>query len=627
MARRIPIRAKVAGALTVPLVGLVAAGAMGVSATTAQAREVTRQAELATASIGHAGLIGALQDERNLAVLEMHGVADGFLLEVGDTATARRLTDEAATTLQRSIVDHDTTLRDDYEEALDTLSELDALREGVDDAAADPGPHNRDEAHDASQATDAAARLVEEILYLWPDPVLLLASTPLGPDDGYLAFRDEVVSILDDQAAELRARADARRRLYLVGVGGLVAAALVVAWAVSRSITRPLRMLSVEARSMATRRLPEAVDDPERTETDPARLRKLYRLDHLATRIRRNAESLLVLMHADAPLTSKPPVEVDDVVRAALGVIESYERVLIRTLDPALVLGSAAADVVHLLAELVENGLRHSPPHQLVEVSGRVTDEGYAVTVVDHGLGMTPDEIAQANQRLAGTESFTVTPAKYLGHYVAAVLARRHGIRVRLDGSVVDGISALVELPRALLVDPAFALDGSPVPSSDGDGDPATNGDTADDDEGAGATPGEGAGSTPSAGAVRDAVARVRSGQVDGSDDGARRLRPWPASVTTRARGPAAGDGRPAAAPGRTASGLVRRVPGAFISPGRAAPRRRPPAGDATPGPSDRQSSAPVDGAEIRRFLTSLTSGVQRGLDDQNPEQTPEDEG
>ena len=363
------------------------------------------------------------------------------------------------------------------------------------------------------------------------DPGGVLAVTPLGPDGGYPAFRDDVVAVLDERADELRADADARRRLYLGGALALVVAAVVIAWFVSRSITRPLRDLSVEARAMATYRLPVAVQDIldappgedlvvpepdpirvrardevadvarafndvqesaiglaveqaalrrnvaesyvnlgrrnqnllsrlldvvgelEHDEHDPKHLAKLYKLDHLATRIRRNAESLLVLSNASTAATWQPPVPVSDIVRAALGEVENYERVLVRTLTPATVLGGASADLAHLLAELIENGLRHSPPRELVEVSGVAGPDGYTLTIVDHGLGMSPDEIERANQRLAGTESVTVTPARYLGHYVTAVLAARHGVKVSLRGSVVVGIAAVVELPGTLVTE------------------------------------------------------------------------------------------------------------------------------------------------------------------------------
>ena len=146
MLRRIPIRVKVAGALALPLVGLVAAVVIGVSATTSVAGSVDRQTALARASVGHAGLIGVLQDERNLALLTMLGLGDALTLEVTDTEEARRHTDTAATALHHSISGYDDRLRDDYATALESLVDLDDLR-GLADAAANPGPWNREAAH------------------------------------------------------------------------------------------------------------------------------------------------------------------------------------------------------------------------------------------------------------------------------------------------------------------------------------------------------------------------------------------------------------------------------------------------------------------------------------------------
>ena len=137
-------------------------------------------------------------------------------------------------------------------------------------------------------------------------------------------------------------------------------------------------------------RLLDSVGELERGETEPDRLDQLYRLEHLANRIRRNAESLLVLSEPVAPARWRPPVQVADVVRAALGEIENYERVVVRTLEPAMVRGGSSTDLAHILAELIENALRHSPPRELVEVSGHIGDAGYDISVVDHGLGMTP---------------------------------------------------------------------------------------------------------------------------------------------------------------------------------------------------------------------------------------------
>src|SRR5690606_14901697 len=145
-------------------------------------------------------------------------------------------------------------------------------------------------------------------------------------------------------------------------------------------------------------RLLDAVGDLEEGETDPRRLGQLYRLDHLATRLRRNAESLLVLSQADTAVGWQPPVGVAEVVRAALGEIENFERVMVRNLEPVMVLGGGSADLAHLLAELIENGLRHSPPRELVEVTGRRAGDGYVIDIVDHGLGMTAEDIERANQ-------------------------------------------------------------------------------------------------------------------------------------------------------------------------------------------------------------------------------------
>jgi HAMP domain-containing protein len=846
--RRIPIRAKVAGALAVPLLALVVVAGIGVTTNAAQAAAVTRQAELATASIGHAGLISALQNERNHALLEMLGLGGRIDLEVADRATARQLTDAAHTTLHHQIAGESDALRDDYAAALDTLADLPALRARVDGALGKPGSANREVAHDvfasyttmvatlfashdrfslvvddarlrqgddlvhySSHATDSVAQLVERLLYVGSGPggldepveaaevaqlrrdveknnVLvetkgtgdyadaarrllagprvaglpdfaeeaieeggrvdahaLLATTPLGPEGGYLTFRDEVVDVLDARAERLRSEADVRRIGFLGGALLLVAAALAIAWLVSRSITRPLRDLSRKARSMATDRLPavvqaildapqgqdivvpeaepvvvgardevadvagalndvqesalglaieqaalrrnvaesyvnlgrrnqnllsrllDGVGDLVRDETDPGRLGQLYKLDHLATRIRRNAESLLVLSDARTPVRWQPPVQLADAVRAALGEIENYERVVVRTLEPATIIGGASADLAHLLAELIENGLQHSPPREPVEVTGHVTPSGYSLAIVDHGLGMTSDDLGRANQRLAGSESFTVTPAKYLGHYVTAVLAARHGIRVRLTEAAI-GTAALVDLPSSLLIDRA---EGGAPPAPAGWDTAAAS--VADEDD---------AGGVDAAGA----------GTVDGavppsepSTDGAARaplapqvlpapplripdLVPAPPPLAPVARAPVPVAARHAShgadqhiepwvpaeavvgtptldATRRTASGLVRRVRGAQATAaaraadaGGGAAAAAAPVGSGrpivwsnplVPGPRTAgHPPAPVDAAEMQRFLTRLEGGVRRSLEQQAPERGPEaDEG
>jgi signal transduction histidine kinase len=199
------------------------------------------------------------------------------------------------------------------------------------------------------------------------------------------------------------------------------------------------------------------ITELESKETDPDALSNLFRLDHLATRMRRNAESLLVLAGFDPPRKWTAPVRLTDVIRAALGEVEDYHRVSVRAVEAATILGSAAADLAHLLAELVENALVFSPPDQTVDIRGRHRADGppgrasYTLAVIDTGLGMTADDLTAANRRLAGAESFTIAPSKYLGHYVAGNLAARHGIRVHLDNSPGNGVTATITLPPDLL--------------------------------------------------------------------------------------------------------------------------------------------------------------------------------
>ncbi|MDD9368641.1 MAG: HAMP domain-containing protein [Acidimicrobiales bacterium] len=197
------------------------------------------------------------------------------------------------------------------------------------------------------------------------------------------------------------------------------------------------------------------ITELESRETDPDTLSSLFRLDHLATRMRRNAESLLVLAGIEPPRQWAAPVRINDVVRAALGEVESYERVTVRGVAPATVQGSVAADLAHLMAELIENALVFSPPDQTVDIRGAAQRSsegtGYTLAIMDAGLGMPPADIEAANRRLAGAESFTVAPSKYLGHYVAGNLAARHDIRVHLENSPGNGVTATVDLPATLL--------------------------------------------------------------------------------------------------------------------------------------------------------------------------------
>ena len=201
--------------------------------------------------------------------------------------------------------------------------------------------------------------------------------------------------------------------------------------------------------SLLTRML-SYVTELERDERDPDTLDKLFRLDHLTTRIRRNAESLLVMAGAKQTRTWSQPIAMDDVLRAALSEIEEYTRVSIHHMDPARVHGSVAADLTHMLAELLENGTRFSPRPSQVLVVGRLTHNGYQFDLIDEGLGMAPDDLQLANQRIA--EAGQRRPdTKVLGHHVVGRIAARRGMYVHLMPSYEVGLTAQVLVPTALL--------------------------------------------------------------------------------------------------------------------------------------------------------------------------------
>jgi signal transduction histidine kinase len=195
----------------------------------------------------------------------------------------------------------------------------------------------------------------------------------------------------------------------------------------------------------------EFITNLENDESDPETLEHLFKLDHLATRMRRNAESLLVLAGHAPPRTWGAPVAVGDVVRGALGEVEGYQRVRLRHLDDAEVDGAAAADVSHVVAELTENALAFSPPDADVEIYGRRDEHGYVLTIVDAGIGMPAEDLERANALISSANALTFAPSRFLGHYVVAQLAQRHGLGVHLAASPAGGITAMIGLPPVLL--------------------------------------------------------------------------------------------------------------------------------------------------------------------------------
>jgi signal transduction histidine kinase len=208
------------------------------------------------------------------------------------------------------------------------------------------------------------------------------------------------------------------------------------------------------------------LDKMERRETEPDELEDLYRVDHLATRMRRHAEDLVILAGAAPGRGWRNPVPVIDVVRGAISEVEDYKRVDIVSVESSAVLGRAVGDVIHLLAELLENAASFSPPQTRVQVVGQVLPNGYALEIEDRGLGMSPEALAEANRKLLEPPDFDPADSARLGLFVVAQLADRHGIRVSLRPSGYGGVTAVVLIPGELVTtgQGQAALPAGPTP-------------------------------------------------------------------------------------------------------------------------------------------------------------------
>jgi signal transduction histidine kinase len=236
-----------------------------------------------------------------------------------------------------------------------------------------------------------------------------------------------------------------------------------------RNSTESLANLGRRSQNLVRRQL-SLITRLEQQELDPDALAELFELDHLATRMRRNAENLLVLAGQNPPRPTAAPAEGLEVVQSAVAEVEQYRRVLIATVEPVRVRGHAVSDVAHLLAELIENGLNFSPPTEPVEVHGwyDTEDDTYSFAVVDHGIGMSEadKERAGASFCQSGEEALLAAPTRFLGHLVVGRLAHRlgEGIQVHLFDTPGGGLSALLALPGRLLV-PLEGHSASPSPA------------------------------------------------------------------------------------------------------------------------------------------------------------------
>jgi len=205
--------------------------------------------------------------------------------------------------------------------------------------------------------------------------------------------------------------------------------------------------LSRRSQSLVERQI-RLIDDLEQGEQDPERLSSLFQMDHLATRMRRNSENLLVLAGHEESRRWNQPVALVDVLRAALSEIEQYERVTLNVQPGIAVRGPAVSDVVHLTAELVENATSFSAAETPVTIAGHLLSSGgVLLEITDQGVGMGAEEMAHANWRLDNPPVVDVAVSRRMGLFVVARLAARHGIRVRLRPSGSGGLVALVWLP------------------------------------------------------------------------------------------------------------------------------------------------------------------------------------
>ncbi len=195
------------------------------------------------------------------------------------------------------------------------------------------------------------------------------------------------------------------------------------------------------------------LDTMERRTEDTDELADLFRLDHLTTRMRRHAEGLVILSGAAPSRQWRKPVQLMDVVRAAVAEVEDYERIEVRRLARIGVGGPAVADLTHLIAELLENATVFSPPHTAVQVHGERVANGFTLEIHDRGLGMTPEALLDANLRLAETPEFELSDTDRLGLFVVSRLAQRQNVRVSLQQSPYGGTTAVVFVPAALLTD------------------------------------------------------------------------------------------------------------------------------------------------------------------------------
>ncbi|MGV9562310.1 ATP-binding protein [Streptomyces sp. NPDC003480] len=373
--------------------------------------------------------------------------------------------------------------------------------------------------------------------------------------------------------------------------------------------------------NLTTRQL-SLIDAVERGETDPALLERLYSIDHIAVRLRRNADSLMLLAGIRETVLDSGPTALTNVVRAALGQIEGFQRVRLLAGAEVMVEPDIIGDLTLMVAELLENAVSFSPAGSPVEVTVRAGAEGAVVEIADHGLGMSAERLAEENARLIRRERLDLVPTKVLGLFVVGTLARRWEVGVVLSRTPGGGVTATVEIPSSLLlrmspvsspvVSAATPLPSAPAPAPAVSGLVPSRAATAQD-----ATPARRTGS-----AAADSTAAE---SVPAADDGPD---PLPRRVPRRDAGPAPKNHRDPTDASGTAAPHVRaeeppliprpRTEESAPDPGAPRPLRRRVRGATLWTTAEaaeraaRQVSRPADPDEVRAALEEFEAAVER---------------
>jgi signal transduction histidine kinase len=503
------IRSKLIAAFAVPLAVVVGVAAFGTFLSVGQLHSTSDETALVSSVAGPTGVVQDLQAERQYALLDILRGTSAAPASVAGLSAARTMlqTDAAVKSFETTLADATGQQRATYANALAALAGLpharalwaparaslrpvpDAigLAQATDQAysaivyafsaatAALPVPLHRN-ALEAVVLFGLIALIGAVALFVLVARVSASVSRPLvelarqAEELALVALPATVRAILNDKegkeapklpSIDVDAKGEVAEMARAIEAVGKTAVELAAGQAtLSRNLAEAFVNLGRRNQNLVTRQL-EYISEIELKEADPESLEELFRLDHLATRMRRNAESLLILAGSGPARQWSAAVPAMDVARAASAEVEDYKRLRLHHFDQAQIAGSVTTDLVHILAELIENALSFSPPGSPVDLYGRFLEGGYVIVIVDSGIGMSDADLETANRRLQGEGAGDEVPGRYLGHFVAGRLAARHGIAISLQTSHSGGLVARVKVPAELIDEPVADLSAS----------------------------------------------------------------------------------------------------------------------------------------------------------------------